>query len=524
MRRLLATLLLIALWTPAALAAGQHRYGVVIGANLGDADEEPLLFAERDALRMADVLTGLGGVAPEDVVLLRGPKAPTVENALAELMRRIEADAARNPNDGSMLFVYYSGHANAGELHLGGTRLKFKRLAKLIKATRAKVSVLIVDACRSGGLTRVKGGVPVKAFEIRADDRLQSAGLAIITSSAAGEDAQESDRLRGGIFTHHLLTGLRGGADASNDKQVTLSELYRYAYNQTIRTTSRTQFVQHPTYSFKIRGRHEVTITRLKEAGQLGRLRLADAGSYVVLEKAAGGSVVAELSVEAGTEVLLRAGAYLVRRRSNRAVYETTVAIRRSGSATVAAAGMSRIPFGRTVRKGHSDDRASAWSLITGGEIGSPVLPDATVGGFGAVGAQVDLSAISLQLRVRYGRSGATNDVLTAVYDMVGADIATYKVFDLPRAPIALGLGVRLGGDWLNQRFTTRGEATDRAQFMFRGGPALRAEFALGSRITLTLDGGADIYLMDLLAEDGRTSELTPRVIGYGALGLGFYL
>ena len=35
--------------------------------------------------------------------------------------------------------------------------------------------------------------------------------MAILTSSAAGENSQESDVLRGSFFSHHLVAGLRGG-------------------------------------------------------------------------------------------------------------------------------------------------------------------------------------------------------------------------------------------------------------------------------------------------------------------------
>jgi len=103
-----------------------------------------------------------------------------------------------------VLFVYFSGHADVSSLHLGDSRLSFQRLKELAAGVGADVNVLVVDACRSGGLTRVKGATPAEPFEIKAEDRLDSLGLAIITSSAAGEDAQESERLSGGIFTHHF--------------------------------------------------------------------------------------------------------------------------------------------------------------------------------------------------------------------------------------------------------------------------------------------------------------------------------
>ena len=128
-------------------------------------------------------------------------------------------------------------------MHLGTTRLDFTRLTSLVDQAGATLKVLVVDACRSGELTRVKGARPVQPFKIVSAERLKSEGNAIITSSAAGEDAQESDRLGGGIFSHHFMMGLRGAADRTGDRTVSLSEAYRYAYDQTLRTTSRARFL-----------------------------------------------------------------------------------------------------------------------------------------------------------------------------------------------------------------------------------------------------------------------------------------
>ena len=59
-----------------------------------------------------------------------------------------------------------------------------------------------------------------------------------MTSSSENEAAQESERLRGSFFTHALLTGVRGAADASGDGKVTLGEAYQFAFNETLAQTT----------------------------------------------------------------------------------------------------------------------------------------------------------------------------------------------------------------------------------------------------------------------------------------------
>src|SRR5262245_40856858 len=142
-RRALPILLtLLGLAVPTAAHAGE-RYALVVGANTGDADDGTLAYAERDAQRVADVLVRLGGVAPETLLLFVGPDGPGLERALQSFGGRIQQSA---DDGGPVLFVYYSGHADAQSLHLSGTRLPFRTLRARVDALSAEVSVFIVDA------------------------------------------------------------------------------------------------------------------------------------------------------------------------------------------------------------------------------------------------------------------------------------------------------------------------------------------------------------------------------------------
>jgi hypothetical protein len=63
---------------------------------------------------------------------------------------------------------------------------------------------------------------------------------------------------------------LNGSADVSSDNQVTLNEVYQYAYRKTIETSAlSTGQVQHPVYRFNITGQGEIILANLakSEAG-----------------------------------------------------------------------------------------------------------------------------------------------------------------------------------------------------------------------------------------------------------------
>ncbi len=508
---------------PRLASAAERRYAIVIGANEGKLGEQTLRFAERDAERVSEVLLAYAEVGEEDLVLLRGVDAARVGQVLEQVGRRIQADVARG--EAPVLLVYYSGHADADALHLGRSELALDQFELVIRAIPASLRILVIDACRSGELTRVKGVVPSESFEFRAEGELDSEGLAILTSSAAGEDAQESDRLEGGIFTHHFMTGLRGAADSSNDGAVTLSEAYAYGYVQTIESTSTARFVQHPTYAFTTRGRQEFVLTRLSP--QSARLVLAEPGTWMVFGKREGSDLVAELGTHAATTLQLGASTYLVRLRRDELVWEASVALDRGQTLELDADAMTRVHQGQTVRKGYA--RGVAGSLTIGGELGAYVVGPQGLVGFAPLGFKLDLAPLTLHVRVRYGYlrrgrapgpgddPGATG--LALRQHQVGADLALFKLFDLRR--FAPGIGLRVGGDQIWQTFETSGVAPIRSQFVGRFGPVIRLEYSPIAALVVALDLGTDIYVMRSADADG---QIILPVVPYVGLELGFYL
>src|SRR6185369_14805950 len=95
-------------------------------------------------------------------------------------------------------------------LELGAQQVTFDQLKGWIGQVDADVRLLVIDSCKSGSLLQSKGGIRVNPFEIRMNDDLPNLGEALITSSAANESALESEEIRGSIFTHYFVSGLRG--------------------------------------------------------------------------------------------------------------------------------------------------------------------------------------------------------------------------------------------------------------------------------------------------------------------------
>jgi hypothetical protein len=267
----LLMVLIAALLAPVAAAGVSappptRRFAIVAGANRGPADRVALRYAVADADRFAKVVTGMGGVASEDCVVLREPTRIAFLDALAAVKTR--ADAARATGGRVDVVVYFSGHADDRGLMLGREMLPYTELRSALSEVAADVGITILDACASGAITRLKGGKPHPAFLTDASSQIK--GYAFLTSSSENEAAQESERLQGSFFTQALLTGLRGAADVSGDGQVTLGEAYQFAFAETLAQTTSTQGgAQHPAYDIKMAGTGDVVLTDVRQTSAI---------------------------------------------------------------------------------------------------------------------------------------------------------------------------------------------------------------------------------------------------------------
>ncbi|WP_108076115.1 caspase family protein [Vitiosangium sp. GDMCC 1.1324] len=309
---LLFPLGVLLLLLPARAPAETVRLLVSIGANVGAPEDPVLSFADDDAERVRRLFIELGGVRTDRAYLLVDPTATVVRQRLAEVAGRI-AELRSSGND-VVLVVYVSSHARAGVLHLAGTGLPLAELRDTTRQIGARLAVVIVDACESGTLAQRKGGSAAPAYDVSLE-RLPLRGQVIISSSGPGESSEEWDSLKGSLFTHHLLTGLRGDADAEGDGKVSLSEAYAYAYRRTVAGSSSAG--QHPAYAWDLSGTGELILTEPDVARSALVFPSAASGRFVVASQPRS-DVVAEVDKQSGRPLRLAVppGRYLVRKRA----------------------------------------------------------------------------------------------------------------------------------------------------------------------------------------------------------------
>jgi hypothetical protein len=494
-----------------------ERFAVVVGNNLGGAADGPLRYAEADAARVAAVLREVGDVRPANLILLRGEDADTVRRTLIAVNERIRDSGAQ-----TVLLVFYSGHADAGALHLGDSRLELSELEQLVRGSAARFRLLILDACRSGTLTRVKGGTPIPPFDVQVSERIPGEGAVFLTSSSASEDSQESDELKGSFFTQALVSGLLGAADADSDGKVTLSEAYAYAYTATLRASSKSfAGTQHPTFQYEFRGQGDLVLTTLQDPrGMRAWVVFPPGRTYLLFSGSADGPVVGEVGAgDAVRRLSVRPGRYFVRGRAPDVLLEGSVEVPAGATVTIDESTLTRTAYARLVRKGEGvrDSVQGLQAAFTA----STALSDASGACLGVVaGYALEFKALTIIPRLAYCHAGFSNQDLSASTNQVDVEVRGAYVWDL--SWVSLEVGLTVGGAWLEQVFQTNGFAPARSTLALQLSPDVAVIRELGERAYLFLELAAATYLYEMQDTTSGQSHFGPSFSGRLTLGVGW--
>jgi len=312
--------------------AVMRRFGIFIGSNNGGRDRVMLRYAVSDAKSVSRIFTGMGGVSQEDNILLIEPTMDEINRELDRLKALVFR--TRQNNQRTELIFYYSGHSDEDGLLLNREFYSYRDLREKISEVQVDMTIVILDSCSSGAITRAKGGIKTQPFLF--DTSVSAEGYAFLTSSSADEVSQESDSIESSYFTHSLMAGLRGAADSVGDGRVTLNELYRYAYTETLARTETSLYgTQHPSYDIQISGSGDVVLTDIREISAslviaeniTGRISIRDSSDFLV----------AELTKITGKPIALglEPGTYRITLQQNNNFYRTEVRLSENQNVTL---------------------------------------------------------------------------------------------------------------------------------------------------------------------------------------------
>jgi hypothetical protein len=339
---------------PAAAAVRVHL--LVIGNNnaFGDGSDasaaRPLRFADDDAAAFyrllaetahsshlltvmdADTQKAYPALAP----VARPPTVATLRAAVTELAWTLDDGRARG--DTNVLHVFFSGHGSIGGgkepalALLDGGISRQLLYDEILARLPADYVHLFVDACHAEAVVRPRdtqaATVPIKVAD--ADAFVTRSTLArfphvgAIVAASSDSRAHEWDQLGHGVFTHELLSALRGAADVNRDGKIEYSEIYAFlgAANRGVENArARLRVVARPPEI----DRHVAVLdlTRFPTGKSARLVGVPPQAGLVELEDGAGRRL-ASLRAEVGfvADLIVPAGTIYVRARDKEARFE----------------------------------------------------------------------------------------------------------------------------------------------------------------------------------------------------------
>lgn len=292
------------------IIAQAERYAFLTGNNLGNKKDIELKYVRNDIKNFKACLVDLCGFKKENIVTLYNGSPDELKQIINLYKGKLSNE---NLNDDMFLF-YYSGHADNKNFRMNGDNLSYIDFKNSFNTIPTNIRIGIIDACQSGAITRLKGGILDEPFLFKNDKKIK--GEVILSSSSANENSQESDIYKNSIFTYHLLNGLKGNSDVSADGKITLNEAYQYAYNKTISTTvSSIGGIQHPGYKFRLEGEDDIVLSEINNGKTIlvfgdeifGKLLVIDSMDRPIIEFYKDINVIRKFSISPGKyKIILR--------------------------------------------------------------------------------------------------------------------------------------------------------------------------------------------------------------------------
>ena len=211
-------------WADEAPSANKpiaDKWALVVGISKFQDPTISLKYASKDAADFADYLVKEAHFAPDHVRLLTDEKA-TRENIMAQVGDKWLPRVAE-PDD--LVIIYVSSHGSPQSMDVSGisyllahntdkeslyaTGIPVQDLTRMIKErVHSQRIIVILDACHSGAAKADEKGV-FRSHNVNADAISQGTGQLVICSSEPSQVSWESASYPNGVFTHHLIDGLK---------------------------------------------------------------------------------------------------------------------------------------------------------------------------------------------------------------------------------------------------------------------------------------------------------------------------
>ena len=228
------------------------KYAILVGVN----DYEVLYnlrFAVNDINLIRDQLQSMG-FERDHIFTLSSESDMANTPTRAHIMDRINRVLKEaGPND--MIFLALAGHGvQIGENiyfcpqdtrnEIEWSAVSITGIIKRLEKCPARFKWMVIDACRNNPFKDRAGHPNTRGIQ-KIDNPPK--GLIILQSCAENEESYEDEEFGHGIFSYNFVEGLKGGADADKDGNLTLTEVCKYTIEKTVdMSMQRFHKNQHP--------------------------------------------------------------------------------------------------------------------------------------------------------------------------------------------------------------------------------------------------------------------------------------
>lgn len=241
---------------PASSTDGSNAWAVIVGIESYRESLPKATGAQADAEAFAAYAKSTLNVPDANIKLLTGERA-----SRADLSGALTEWLPRNANKpGGRVYVFFSGHGapniedgtayllpyDANPSYIKSSGFAVKTLQDQLAALEGQTAYVFLDACFSGIGDRsvVAEGtrplVPVKEVA-------PVGGVVTFAAAGAKETSGAAPNSNHGLFSYHLLAGLRGAADANSDGVLAAAELQAYVAEHVSAEARRQNREQTPT-------------------------------------------------------------------------------------------------------------------------------------------------------------------------------------------------------------------------------------------------------------------------------------
>ncbi|MDR2498015.1 MAG: caspase family protein [Tannerellaceae bacterium] len=239
--------------------SGMQTWVVIVGV-ADYANISKLNYTDDDAYRMyAFYKSPEGGALPDSRIRLLIDEDAT-RAGIIRAMDEVYAKASQN----DAIIFFFSGHGGRsafitreydGRGDGNDGLLLHREIQDRFDRSPAKYKYVIADACHSGSLAASASAQPY----YRAFDNV-GGGFVLMLSSMGNEYSLEQSGIRQGIFSHFLIRGLNGEADANRDGIVSVVELFDFVK---LNVVNRTNHRQTPVMSGNYQSNPPISIVRI---------------------------------------------------------------------------------------------------------------------------------------------------------------------------------------------------------------------------------------------------------------------